>query len=218
MFYELKKLKKMETKVNLIDLQNQIFRVIDGITASKKAKKHFSGIIGTTHGCLSDGYKQLMRLTEDSREQLKTLRSPENEENKFKMFFMVYCHIVLKDYIEQVAPDTPEEDTDGPKHKIPEKDLLLYRYLSEVEKTSQHKPRIIGFDLQKFTELHTHEYSLIRRILSTGKEDEPQIENNFTAANYRQILTVWFMYPELICYPTEIEKIVKLFISGKLEI
>ncbi len=208
----------METNVNLFELQNKIFRVIDGISASKKAKKHFSGIIGTTHGCLSDGYKQLMLLTEDSREQLATLRSPENDENKIKMFFMVYCHIVLKDYMEQVAPDTPEEDADGPKHKIPEKDLLLYTYLSEVEKASQYTPRIIGFNLQKFTELHTQEYSLIRRILSTGKEDEPQIENNFTAANYRQILTTWFMYPELICYPTEVEKIVDLFIKGKLEI
>ena len=72
--------------------------------------------------------------------------------------------------------------------------------------------------MSKFPNLNREEYSLIRRILDNGKEDSPQIDYNFTAANYRQILTVWFMYPELICYPSEVEKIVNLFLKGKLEI
>lgn len=206
----------METKVNVTDLQTRVFRLIDGINASKRAKERFLGIIGILSGRNSDNYKIYKQLTIDAEQQLEMLQAPES--NDYKNNFMVFCHVVLEDYIAKVAPDTPEEETIGPKNQIPEKDLLLHRYFSEVEKTSQYKPRIIGFDLQKFTELHTQEYSLIRRILNDGKDHSPQIENTFTAANYRQILTVWFMYPELICYPAEIEKIVKLFISGKLEI
>ena len=200
-------------------MQNKIFRIIDGIQVSEKAKKHFSGIIGTTHGYLSEGYNTLMDLTENPHEQLAMLRATEKETLKNKMFFRVFCHIVVKDYMQQVAPDTPEnKENIGPKSQIPEKDLLLYSYFSEIEETSQHTPRILEFDLSKFPNLNREEYSLIRRILDNGKEDSPQIDYNFTAANYRQILTVWFMYPELICYPSEVEKIVNLFLKGKLEI
>lgn len=216
MYNYFKKLKKMETKVNVTDLQTQIFRLINGIESSKNAKERFLGIIGILCGRDSKNYKMYSQLISDPRQQLEMLQAPES--NEYKNNFMVFCHIVLEDYITQVAPDTPEQEKEGPQNKTPEKDLLLYHYFTEVEKASQYKPRITGFDLQKFPALCSEEYSLIRRILEKGKDDDPQIEYKFTAANYRQLLTVWLLHPELICYPIEIEKIIKLFRSGKLEI
>lgn len=202
----------MET--NIEKMQNDILRIIGSVKMSKKAQKHFLGIIGVMFGQEHPDYKLFEELTQDGRVQLEMLRA--GETYKYRQQFQVFCHIVLTDFIKQVNDENQKENLDGPKHNIPEKDLLLEHYFSEIEKASQHSFRLVGFDESKFEKLKQLEYSLLRRIFPHQDATDPIVETEFSAGNYRQLLSVWFMYTQFIFYPDEVQKIIELCKKGKI--
>ena len=204
----------MEKKVELADLQNQIFRLINGIKTSKKTKEHFLGIVSVLSGRNSENYEKLKQLIEKPILQLELLQG---ENDECHDLFMVYCHTALESYIEQTSPETPQ-DEDELIINTPEKDWLLHEYFSEMEKATQHRLGLIGFNLRAYPNLHDKEYMLLRRLLKKDVSNASLAEYTYNKANYRQLLTAWFMYPKLIFYPEEVEKVIKLFTTGELEI
>lgn len=200
----------METKQTT--MQNDILRIIGLIDASKQTKEHFLGIIGVMFGREHPDYGLFLDLCKNSRTQAEMLNASENY--KYKQHFQVFCHIVLKDYINQVSSKPSAEDTEGPKKNIPEKDILLEHYFREIERASQHKMRLIEPDKNQFVELRNLERSLMRRIFPHHDEADPINDTEFTAANYKQLLTVWLMYPNLIFFPDEVQKIIEQCKTG----
>lgn len=205
----------MENLAKIETLQDDILRIIGSIQMSKEARSRFLGIIGVMFGREHPDYKLFEELTTDEHIQLDMLRA--GDAYKYKQQFQVFCHIVLTDYIKQVAKEHKIE-FEGPKNNIPEKDVLLEHYFQEMEKASQHSFRLIGFDESKFVELKNLEYSLLRRIFPHHDSGDPIIETEFTAGNYRQLLTVWFMYTQFVFYPEEVQKILNLCKTGKIVI
>ncbi len=182
----------MKTK----ELQNRIFNLINGIEASEKAKKHFLGIISVIYGHQSIAYQDFEALITDPQKQLEMLRAPDN--HKYKSNFMVFCHVVVEDYIEQ-ALSSSSKDSSG---------FLPYNYFVEIEKASQHKAGIIGFELKRCSALNIEETGLTRFLLSP-------LADCLTDVEYRKILSVWFMYPELIFHADKVGEVINHFCSGK---
>ena len=205
----------MENLEKIEKMQDDILRIIGSVQMSKEARSHFLGIIGVMFGREHPDYKLFEELTTDEHIQLDMLRA--GEAYKYKQQFQVFCHIVLTDFIKQVAQENKTE-FEGPKNNIPEKDILLEHYFQEMEKASQHSFRLVSFDENKFVELKNLEYSLLRRIFPHHDSGDPIIETEFTAGNYRQLLTVWFMYTQFIFYPEEVEKIINQCKIGKIVI
>lgn len=203
----------MENLAAIEKLQDDILRIIGSVQMSKEARSRFLGIIGVMFGREHPDYKLFEELTTDEHIQLQMLHA--GDSYKYKQQFQVFCHIVLTDYIRQVNQDNKTE-MEGPKENIPEKDILLEHYFQEMERASQHSFRLINFDESIFTELKKLEYSLLRRIIPHHNGDDPIIETEFTAGNYRQLLTVWFMYTRLVFYPEEVQKILDLCKTGKI--
>ncbi len=197
-------------------MQDDILRIIGSIQMSKDASAHFLGIMGVMFGREHPDYKQFEELTRDEHVQMGMLRK--GESYKYRQQFQVFCHIVLKDYIYQVAEEFNSEPQEGPKDNIPEKDILLEHYFREMEKATQHSFRLIGFDENKFVELKKLEYSLLRRIFPHHDEGDPITNTEFSAGNYRQLLTVWLMYTQYIFYPEEIEKLIELCKNGIIKV
>lgn len=205
----------METN-SIKNLQDEILRIIGSLQMSKDARAHFLGIIGVMFGREHPDYKLFENLTQDGQTQIEMLRSGENY--KYRQQFQVFCHIVLKDFIHQVQQGLETSPQDGPKDNIPEKDILLEHYFSEMEKASQHSFRLVNFDESKFLELKKLEYSLHRRIFPHHDEGDPIIETEFSAGNYRQLLSVWFMYTQHIFYPEDVQKLVDLCKRGIIKV
>lgn len=174
-------------------LQNQIFKLINGIESSEKAKSRFMQIIAVIYGRKSEAYKIFKELINTPEKQLEMLRAPEN--HKYKSNFMVFCHIVVEDCIEQTQPEPSDTSADTP----------LYGYFAEIEKTSQRKPSLNGFDRKSDIALNVEERNLTNFLLS------PQAKDCLTAEDCRKILSIWLMYPEFIFHPDEIEKVIKIF-------
>lgn len=205
----------METKET--NLQKDILRIIGLIEARKTAKEHFLGIIGVMFGREHPDYGLFLDLCKNPRTQAEMLKA--SEDYKYKQHFQMFCHIVLKDYIEQVsAHPYQEEATEGPKKNIPEKDILLERYFKEIERASQHKTRLIEPDKNQFVELRNLEHSLMRRIFPRHDAADPINNTEFTAGNYKQLLTVWLMYPKLIFFPDEVQKIIEQCKTGIIKL
>lgn len=204
----------METRLET--LQNDILRILDVIEIRKAAQEHFLGIIGVMFGREHPEYSEFLDMCKDSRKQAQMLKASETQ--KYKQHFQVLCHIVLQDFIKQVTKAETEEDSEGPKNKIPEKDILLEDYFKEIEKASQYSPSLAGFDKNRFTELKNLEHSLLRRIFPHNDDGDPITETEFTSGNYRQLLTVWLMYPQLIFFPERIQEIINLCKTGKIKI
>lgn len=203
----------MENLATIEKLQDDILRIIGVIQMSKEARRHFLDIMGVMFGQEHPDYKLFEELTSDQHIQQQMLRTEDTY--KYKQQFKVFCHIVLKDFIKQVNQDDKTE-IEGPKENIPEKDILLEHYFQAMGKASQYSFSAINFDESKFTELKKLEYSLLRRIIPHHDGGDPVIENEFTLGNYRQLLTVWLMYTQLIFYPQEVEKIINLCKTGKI--
>lgn len=175
------------------EIQNQIFNLINGIESSEQAKKHFLQVMTIIYGQNSKAYNDFQELIATPEKQLEMLRAPES--HKYKRNFMVFCHIVVKDYIEQALSESAK-DSAG---------FLPYGYFAEIEKASQHES-----DLFKCrTALNTEENALTRLLLSQ------LAEGCFTAADYRKILSVWLMYPELIYDQDKVAEVIQHLGSAK---
>lgn len=206
----------MENLATIEKMQNDILRIIGLIETSKQAKEHFLGIIGVMFGREHADYGLFLNLCKDPRTQAEMLKASENY--KYKQHFQMFCHIVLKDYIEQVTNKPYQEATEGPKNNIPEKDILLEHYFKEIERASQHKTRLIEPDKNQFVELRNLERSLMRRIFPHHDAADPINDTEFTAGNYKQLLTVWLMYPKLIFFPDEVQKIIEQCKTGIIKL
>lgn len=206
----------METKITKETLQNDILRIIGAVQMSKEARSHFLRIIGVMFGREHPDYKLFENLTYDEHIQTEMLKSGEGY--KYRQQFQVFCHIVLTDFIKQVKKESASEQREGPKDNIPKKDILLEHYFTEMEKASQHRTRLVEINKEQFAELKKLEYSLLRRILPHNDGGDPITETEFSAGNYRQLLTVWFMYTQFIFYPEEIQKVIELCKIGKIKV
>lgn len=175
------------------ELQNRIFNLINGIEASEKAKKRFFSIINVIYGGNSKAYQDFEELIAIPEKQLEMLKAPES--HKYKSNFMVFCHIVMEDYIEQALSASSEDPSC----------FLPYGYFLEIEKISQQKPGLTGVELRYCSPLDIEEQGLTRFLLS------PQFEGCLSATDIRKILSIWFMYPELICHPDKVAEIINLF-------
>ena len=205
----------MENKKLIENLQDDILRIIGSVQMSKEAKVHFLSIIGVMFGREHPDYKLFEELTTDEHVQKQMLRAGENY--KYRQQFQVFCHIVLTDFINQVNAENLTE-TEGPKENIPEKDVLLEHYFMEIEKASQHSTRLVELNKEQFTDLKNLEHSILRRIFPHHDEGDPMVETEFSAGNYRQLLSVWFMYAQFIFYPEEVQKILELCKNGTIRV
>ena len=209
----------METfakETTVLALQDRIFRITDGIQTPADAKKSFLGIMAIRMGREHKVYKDFSRIVIDPEQQFELLQA--TDKNPYKQDFRVFCHIVLKTYIRQAAR---KEDAEAPSNQTSEEDPLFEHYFKEVEKCSQETPNLLDVVQIKprFITLRSLEYSLIKRLLSTGENPaDPVVAKEMTAADYRRILTVWLMYPEFIYFPEEIDRIVSLFETGELKL
>lgn len=202
-----KKFQKMETvekQVNVKELQYRIFRIADGIRPTSEAKEDFLRIMAIRMGREHKVYQDFAEIVSDPQQQLKLLNATDT--HKYKGDFRVFCHIVLKNYVGKTS------------EKAKEKDILLQNYFKELEKCSQKKPCLFALEeiKDRFATLRNLEYCIIRRIL--GEEGEASATADFTASDYRQLLTAWVMYPELWYASKEISEIVFLFETKKLDI
>lgn len=194
----------METlvNVNVEELRYRIFRIADGIRPSSEAIKDFLIIMCVRMGKEHKIYRDFTQIVSDPQQQLKLIKAPET--HKYKGDFRVFCHIVLKDFIRKTLEHSAE------------KDLLLQNYFTELEKCSQEKPRLFGLNDVKyrFDTLRNLEYCILRRIL--GENNELSASADFSPSDYRQLLTAWLMYPELLYSLEDISQIVLLFETKKI--
>lgn len=205
----------METtkEICIENLQNRILNILGEIHFSERIKEDFLSIIGVLYGRQHKTYEYFKEFITDQSKQREMIFAP--RQHKLRKDFKVCCHRLLINYIEQVSKKI--ENPEGPKERIPEQDILLEHYFEEVEKTSQYKSRLLSFDKNNFPELRDLEYSLIRRLLPNEK-DNLLIPVEFTAANYRQILTIWLVYPKMMYYLDDIDKILSLFETAQLQV
>lgn len=173
------------------EIQNQIFNLINGIESSEKAKNRFMQIVAILYGYKNEAYETFKELINTPEKQLEMLRAPEN--HKYKSNFMVFCHIVIEDYIEQAHSKSAKDS----------ENFLPYGYLVEIEKASRQKAGITGFELKQGSELNIEEKGLTRFLLSQLAKE------CCTAADYRKILSVWLMYPELIYDQDKVSEVIQ---------
>lgn len=209
----------METfakEMTVLALQDRIFRITDGIQTPAAAKKSFLGIMAVRMGREHKIYQDFSRIVINPEQQLELLQA--TDKNPYKQDFRVFCHIVLKTYIRQTAR---KDGFEASSNQTPEEDPLFELYFKEVEKCSQETPSLLDIAQIKtrFTTLRSLEYSLVKHLLSAEENPvDSAAAQKTTAADYRRILTVWLMYPELIYFPEEIDKLVSLFETEKLKL
>lgn len=109
--------------------------------------------------------------------------------------------MVLESYVEQLLLKAK-----SPEGRSSTRAYHLYKYVSEVEKVSQHKPGMFGFQLRNFPELIHAEYHL-KKDICKGKKPTPE--------ETKMLLSVWQMYPEIIYNPEDIKTILELVADGK---
>lgn len=181
-------------------LQHQIFSLINGIEISEKAKKRFFDVIAVIYGSKSEAYQDFEKLIANPEKQFEMLKAPDN--HKYKNNFMVFCRIAVKSYMEQELSRSSENSTG----------FSFYNYLAEIEKAVANKPGIAGFGLQYDIALNAEEDKLTFFLLSQ------QAESGISAAGIRKILSIWLMYPELICNQNRAENVVKSLRSANRKI
>lgn len=208
-------------EVNVKRVQEKIFDLINGIQPTIDAEKNFLGIMAIRFGREHQNYNAFCKIIKSPQQQWELLNATDKHE--YKGDFRVFCHTVLKNYISEVTPssklNSDAKNGDGPRNLYPEKDFLLQDYFEELERCSQQTPRLLPFDKIKlrFEKLQNLEHRLLCRILNNRNDANAPIKNvEFTPVNYRQILTTWLMYPELIYFPDRVEEVIALFEKNTL--
>lgn len=193
------------------NFNKEIMRVLGKIDFPKPCSRQFLSIMGVLVG--HEHLAKYQEMIDNPEKQLEMLNA--HESNKEKKHFMVLCHILIKDYIKKMQEGC---HYCGPNNEKPQKDVLLEDYFEQIRIASEYRPGIAGFKKEKFPEIQKLENSIIRRIFPRNMEGDPKTDTELTSGNYRQLLSVWLLYPNLIFYPEEISKVIDLCKTGKIKI
>lgn len=193
------------------NFNKEIMRVLGKIDFPKPCSRQFLSIMGVLVG--HENLEAFQEMIDNPKKQEEMLDAPETEAEK--KHFMVLAHILIKDYIKKMKEGC---HYCGPDNEKPQKDVLLENYFEQIKIASEYRPGIAGFDKEKFPEIKKLENSIIRRIFPRNQGDDPTPDVELSSGNYRQLLSVWLLYPNLIFYPEEISKVIELCKTGKIKI
>lgn len=205
----------MENVETINEMQNDILRIIGHIQVSKETQSRFMGIIGVIFGREHPDYKLFEDMLHNGETQLKMIQA--EEYSKHRQLIQVFCHMALTDYKKLAAEGVAQEVAEGPQENIPQQDALLEHYFMEIENVSQHNFRLAP-NKNIFSKLEKLEYSLLRRIFPRHDKNDPVIETQFTKGNYRQLLSVWLMYPQCILSLNDAQKLIDMCKTGTIKI
>lgn len=166
------------------NLQQRIFGITDGIQATPKIQNNFLDIMAIRMGKKHPLYQEASQMVAQKTKQIELLSA--SDKHQLKKDFERFCHMILKRYTER-------------EYEI----STFCKYFEELERCSQKTSGLLDYSRLNFLALRDMEKDICNQILNNPA--------TITPYDYRQLLTAWLMFPELIFFPEKVSNILKLF-------